>query len=207
MSADEERDWWNALEGDQILTETAGVPPYAVDAVVDTIMAAISGSAHFMLGGDVNVLDLGCGVGRLTNAIADRIVGPYTWVIGVDIAASLIYQAEANAHPRARYLLGDGRRLPGVLPSLHAAYSVTMFQHIPHDAMWGYIRQVHDLLEPGGTFVFTIAQGDSDVFLNHQWMDLVVFGTDLATIFDRVTVEHQPDERGWHWVTARKTLA
>lgn len=195
MSADAERTHWDAVDDADLF----GVPAYDVDEVAKRII----GQAN-LLGLHKRLLDLGCGPGRLTNHIA-RLLGDRVNVYGWDISMRLVERAISSAPPNAHYMQVGGRTLPKVqCPWFSGAYSVTMFQHIPDDAKWGYIHQVHDLLVPGGTFVFTLAHGNISTFLNHQTPSLVAFGTELALIYDKVTVEHEPDERGWHWVAARK---
>src|SRR5688500_10455568 len=50
-------------------------------------------------------LDFGCGVGRLTQALAER----FDAVVGVDVAASMIEEARARNRvgPRCTYLLNE----------------------------------------------------------------------------------------------------
>lgn len=193
MIADDERAFWDSLEGDEVLNNTAGFPPYDVVDVADMICLRMDGSG----GGDV--LDLGCGIGRLTETLTEMA----GWrIIGVDISAKLIEWAKI-ADGYNTYLVGDGRNVPAECEFDHA-YSVTMFQHIPHIAMWGYIHQVRERLPVGGRFVFTVLVGDEpETFLNHQIGDIEAFGDSMRSWFDTVEITH-PDERGWTWVTAQK---
>lgn len=175
-----------------------GRPPYNVVSVGVKILNTID---------QRRMLDLGCGAGRLTNMMARRVIGEGV-VHGVDISSNLVYSAAADASGRdlhnVHYWHGDGRRLPsGLVGRFSGAYSITMFQHIPHEAMWGYLREVHDRLEPGGVFLFTIAVGEVDEFLNHQIADVPQFANDLIQIYDSVAIDG-PDERSWTWVTVRK---
>src|SRR5581483_10638421 len=78
--------------------------------------------------GDV-VLDLGCGVGRMTRALATRARA----VIGVDVSGEMIARArELNAGLRnVRWLQGDGRSLSGVDDaSVDFVVSFVVFQHV-----------------------------------------------------------------------------
>jgi SAM-dependent methyltransferase len=105
-------------------------------------------------------LDFGCGVGRLTRALASR----YAHVIGVDIAASMIAQArELNAHlANARFVenaqprldfLGDG--------SVDFIYSTITLHHIPPPLQRAYISEFARVLAADGIAAFQIASGYS----------------------------------------------
>src|SRR5262249_48452061 len=94
-------------------------------------------------------LDFGCGVGRLTRALAAR----YNDVIGVDIAASMIAQAQQlNAHlPNVRFIenaqsklefLGDG--------SVDFIYSTITLHHIPPPLQRAYIGEFARVLAADG---------------------------------------------------------
>lgn len=199
MSALDEEAWWNGLGDEDALLNTAGDPPYNVVSVGIRILNSVD---------PLRLLDLGCGMGRLTNMIARRLLPDEGVVHGVDVSRRLLDAAVTDANQRGlsnvHYWHGDGRTLPsGLGGRLSGAYSVAMFQHIPSDAMWGYLRHVHERLEPGGVFVFTIALGDEDTFLNHQIPDVSSFAQDLAEIYNDVMIEPL-DEIGWTWVTARK---
>lgn len=212
-AADEER-YWSSLEGDEVLNNTAGVPPYDAWEVGSRLFTAFGDYHDFVLGADVRVLDLGCGTGRLTNIMAQRLTGPYSNIHGVDISAPLIKLAVAEANYRhldnVHYWHGNGRTLPPGLGGrkYDLVYSITMFQHIPHDAKWSYIHQVANRLKPGGVFVFTIALGDVDEFQNHQiaYAECQDFGVALKRLFGSCYFD-ETDERGWSWITCRKATS
>lgn len=190
--------FWETVPAGDFPPDVVGEPPYNHRRVADRIQETID---------CLRVLDLGCGNGRLTNFIAQRL-GTGGVIHGVDISRTLIDRAvldAANDGPtNVHYWHGNGRTLPaGLNGRFTGAYSVSMFQHIPHDVMWGYLREVHERLEPGGTFLFTIAVGEVDEFLNHQIADTGQFADDLMQFFDMVTVD-PPDSNGWTWVACEK---
>lgn len=92
------------------------------------------------------VVDLGCGVGRLTPALADTFGGP---VWGVEPSARMREIAEATAsHPAVRYLEGEAAAIP--LPD-DAADAVLMFlsiHHVPDRA--AAAAEIARVLKPGG---------------------------------------------------------
>jgi SAM-dependent methyltransferase len=97
-------------------------------------------------------LDFGCGVGRLTQALADR----FDQVDGVDIAPSMIELAgRLNRHgERCRYhlnaatdlaLFGDG--------SFDLVCSLLVLQHVQAGYARAYLREFLRVLRPGGVLV------------------------------------------------------
>lgn len=103
-------------------------------------------------------LDFGCGVGRLTQALADH----FDEAVGVDIAASMVERArEFNRHgDRVRYavnaapdlsLLDDDR--------FDLVYSNKVLQHIPPQPVEAYVREFFRVLRPGGLAVFQMRSG------------------------------------------------
>ena len=105
-------------------------------------------------------LDFGCGVGRLTRALALR----YAQVIGVDISPSMLEQARAlNAHiPNVRFVENATQRLEFLADaSVDFIYSVITLHHIPAALQRAYIGEFVRVLAPDGIAVFQIASGYS----------------------------------------------
>lgn len=190
-----EREFWDSLNDEEAFTNTAGVPAYNVGAVSEIIVDFLD------LPHGSWVLDLGCGVGRLTECVADD--GTLR-IVGFDISEKMIWKAIRRSYTGTIYVVGDGRNIPAMSNVFAGAYSVTMFQHIPHEAMWDYIMQVHRLLPDDGKFIFTVAVGDEpDTFLHYQISDPEAFALNLTSLFSQVQLDG-PDERGWAWVRCIK---
>lgn len=200
MSA-EERGWWDALKGDEILHNTAGNPPYNVGAVAHFLETVLDLRNSY-------VLDLGCGPGRLTRLLAEW--HPVAQFYGVDIAPSFVDLANADAPHNMRAFVGDGRTIPvDQLPewgrTILAAYSVTVFQHIPHDAASFYVEQVYNMLAPRGRFAFTWSDGAEDAFLSHQCSrDTVDEWAGDAGFESIIHLTNHDHPRGWRWAVATK---
>jgi len=150
----DENQWWADLEGEELRANAWGLPHYDVDAVADHVSHCVAG----------RVLDLGCGPGRLGHALARR--HPWAQIEGVDVSQTAVDQSLVDCPPNWSAQVIDGEHLPET--SYDGAYSVTVFQHLPHDLVQSYVHQVYDRLTPGSLFIFTYAVGEEDTFLSHQ---------------------------------------
>jgi SAM-dependent methyltransferase len=108
------------------------------------------GDVDVVLEPDWVVVEIGCGVGRLTRVIADR-VGT---VKALDVSAEMLSIAR-NENVRLSnvdWILGDGVSLAGVDDGVaDAVVSHVVFQHIPDPQITlGYIREVGRVLREGG---------------------------------------------------------
>jgi SAM-dependent methyltransferase len=110
--------------------------------------------------GQMRILEIGCGVGRLTRALSKVFGGVY----GVDISAEMIRLARAALSdcPNAHVFQNNGMDL-SVLPDevpFDFAFSTLVFQHIPsREVIENYVRETHRVLRPGALFKFQV-QGD-----------------------------------------------
>ena len=110
---------------------------------------------------DERVLDIGCGVGRLTRALAARAGRVY----GLDVSREMLELARRhNADlTNAEWLHGDGEGL-GVLgdASVDGCFSHVVFQHIPDTAITlNYVREMGRVLTPGGWALFQVSTDPS----------------------------------------------
>jgi ubiquinone/menaquinone biosynthesis C-methylase UbiE len=103
---------------------------------------------------DHTVVEIGCGVGRLTRAIAPQ-VGR---VLALDIAEEMLTVARTGAPPNATFHRSDGRTLPvpGGSADLVVAYCV--FQHLPTVGILGqYLAEMVRVARPHALVVFTLS--------------------------------------------------
>jgi SAM-dependent methyltransferase len=101
-------------------------------------------------------VDFGCGVGRLSAALARR----FTEVIGVDISPTMLDEAKRfdQSGGRCRFVLNESDDLAFIPDgSVDLVYSSLVLQHLPADLAKGYIREFARILAPDGVAVFQVA--------------------------------------------------
>lgn len=114
----------------------------------------------------MRVLEIGCGAGRVTRALA----GVFGEVYAVDISGEMIARATRFLadRPHAHPFQNNGADLTVLNPhvadgSCDFAFSTIVFQHIPsYSVIENYVREVHRLLRPGALFKFQV-QGDTSI--------------------------------------------
>jgi SAM-dependent methyltransferase len=112
--------------------------------------------------GEMRVLEIGCGAGRVTKALA-RFFGE---VHAVDVSGEMVRLATQalREHPNAFVYQNNGKDL-AVVPDnpFDFAFSSIVFQHIPsREIIENYVQEVHRLLRPGALFKFQV-QGGSEM--------------------------------------------
>ncbi len=101
-----------------------------------------------------DILEIGCGAGRMTRHLATQ----FQSVTALDISGEMIRKArELNpALSNATFREGNGTNLhPLPDQSFDAVLSYIVFQHIPsRHIVYGYIEEALRVLKPGGQFLF-----------------------------------------------------
>ena len=120
-----------------------------LDSLLSTLGAAI--------GPQDRVLDLGCGVGRLTRVLAAR-AGHVT---AIDVSPEMLARAQ-ELNPdldRVEWVLGDGETLSGIEDASHdVVVSHVVLQHIPDPRVQlGYVAEFGRVLRPGGWAAFGLS--------------------------------------------------
>ncbi|WP_066476312.1 class I SAM-dependent methyltransferase [Bosea sp. WAO] len=108
-----------------------------------------------------DILDLGCGEGRLTRWIAatKRQQGGAFAVHGADFSPEMIVHAEAqNGDLPATYGVGDAMALPFPDNSFDLIVSCTAPNNFP--SLDGALDEIRRVLRPGGIFCATIINGE-----------------------------------------------
>jgi trans-aconitate 2-methyltransferase len=146
------------------------------------------------LRGDEVVLDAGCGSGRVTAVLADRV--PRGRVYGVDVAPSMVEHARAALGERATILCQDLTQLD--LPEMvDAVFSNATFHWIPdHAALFAALAHA---MKPGARLVAQCGgKGNIDAF--RKLADEVAGEEPFAPFF-------ADWQRPWSYATAEDTEA
>jgi SAM-dependent methyltransferase len=102
-------------------------------------------------------LDLGCGLGRITRALAKR----FEEVVAIDVSTEMVRRAEelhpADELPNVRFLVTDGLHVPLEAESVDFVFSYEVFQHLPtRDVIRGNLAEVARVLHPDGLAVIHV---------------------------------------------------
>ncbi len=116
---------------------------------------------------DCRVLEIGCGVGRMTRWFAES----FAEVHGIDVAPEMIAQAGLRlaAYPNVALHTGSGFDLQS-LPDAYfdLVFSYIVFQHVPSAAVIrNYVREAARVLKPFGAFKFQVNGDQSDAYRAH----------------------------------------
>lgn len=115
---------------------------------------------------DDHVVEIGCGVGRLTRVISRRAAT----VRALDVSSRMLELAQEYNRDLANvtWLLGDGSSLLDIEPaSADVCVSHVVFQHIPDPQITlNYVREFGRVLRPDGWAAFQISN-DSGVHAPH----------------------------------------
>jgi len=123
------------------------------ERALEAVLAAVDGR----LQPTDEVVDLGCGVGGLTRALAARARS----VRAIDVSGEMLARTgELNGHlTNVEWLQCDGLSLNGIGEgSVDAVISHVVFQHIPDPAVTlGYVAEMGRVLRPGGWAAFQVS--------------------------------------------------
>ncbi len=157
----------------------------------------------------MTVLEIGCGSGRLTRALAES----FGTVYAVDISGEMIDRAKVTLHaqPNAHVFQNNGRDLAVLDPVLKEgsadfAFSYIVFQHIPSvDVIYSYVREVRRFLKPGGLFKFQV-QGDPSIQAapGDTWLGVAFSDESAETMarecgFELRYRRHDGEQYFWLW--------
>jgi SAM-dependent methyltransferase len=103
-------------------------------------------------------LDFGCGVGRLSQALAQR----FEQVVGVDISSTMVERAREldKNGGRCTFLLNAEEDLALLdTGSFDFVYSSITLQHMPPESALRYVAEFLRVLSPGGVALFHVPSG------------------------------------------------
>jgi len=123
------------------------------EADLDRLLGALG----VEIGADDDVVEIGCGLGRLTRPLAARA----TRVRALDVSPAMLERAR-GLNPgldNVEWLAGDGSSLAGIEDaSASACVSHVVFQHIPDPRVTlAYVREMGRVLRSGGWAAFQVS--------------------------------------------------
>jgi SAM-dependent methyltransferase len=161
---------------------------------------------------DMRVLEIGCGTGRVTCALA-RFFGE---VHAVDISGEMVARARAATAPfsNVRVYQNNGRDLD-VLPPVpfDFAYSQIVFQHIPsREIIQNYVSATARCLRPGALFKFQLQGGEIPDDVLDTWLGVGYSEEQARQLaqesgFDLRAAHGAGTQDFWLWFFARDRVA
>ncbi len=130
---------------------------YRVPALLRALLTNVPSNA--------TILDLGCGPAQDTRYLEQR---GYR-AVGVDGNQSFLTWARAKS-PRTRLVQADVRRLPLAPERFDAAWTAASLIHLRKTEVKRALREVFDLVRPGGRLGATFAHGTASCVLERGWL-------------------------------------
>ena len=132
-------------------------------------------------------LDFGCGVGRITRALADR----FETVVGVDVARSMIARARAlnRDRPRCQFVVNRAGHLRSFASDrFDVVYSRLVLQHMPPPMVGQYVPELIRVLAPRGVLMFQLPSEIPWVDAETLFVEAPVLGSSLKRRLPKVLV-------------------
>lgn len=140
------KEYGNKVEGVMLKSLPRSVNEYLHKWQTQQISGAIEAQKN------VDVLDIGCGYGRLSKEILRKF--PKAKTVGVDISQNYVNLYNKNLKPRGRAIKGDIERLPFKKHTFDVVVVVTTFLYVTgKKEQEQCLKQIFQLLRPGGSFV------------------------------------------------------
>jgi len=102
-------------------------------------------SAHFSSTGNVEVLDVGCGVGNYHGLLTPH----FSKLSGIDVSPACIETARKR-NLSVVYKIYDGKTLPYDSGSFGLVYTICVLHHVPPQNWENFAKEMRRVLKPGG---------------------------------------------------------
>jgi len=110
-----------------------------------------------------NILDFGCGDGRLLRAIGAKSFQ----YLGVDISDAMINLARKQ-FPERTFSIYNNSVLTKTQNTFDKIFAIAVFHHIPEDARAQALKLLFYSLKPGGQIIATVWQANPDI-IQKKW--------------------------------------
>jgi SAM-dependent methyltransferase len=164
------KSFWDKAAAENPYWYVSAYCPYSADRNLDefwasghTIWTDIKQAVGYTPSPTDTVVEIGCGVGRLTRAIAPEVGS----VIALDISEEMLAMARKADLSNAKFCTAAGFSLPGI-PDRSADFVLAycVFQHLPsHAALKSYLVEMCRVAKPGSLMAFTLTARDWNTWL------------------------------------------
>lgn len=119
---------------------------------------AIEGAVLYWAGlrDGMALIDFGCGSGRLAWVLGKLSIK--LDYLGIDIDQRLLDYAKTKSPPNFRFALSQALSVPAPDASADMMCAFSVFTHLRHTETFLYLRDMHRVLRPGGTLVFSFLE-------------------------------------------------
>jgi len=108
----------------------------------------------------MDVLDFGCGSGRLAYALAKEV--DLKSYVGLDIVQELLIYAEKKCPNNYKFLLNNSLSIPLKDSQFDFAFGFSIFTHLLQTEIMLYSKEIFELLKPGGIFIYSFLELESN---------------------------------------------
>ncbi len=130
-----------------------------------------------------NVVDIGCGIGRLTRYLLGEELSSY---VGTDVVQEIMVDAEEIARDNSNFsfLLVDGPKIPVAPRTIDIICGFSVITHLLDEEVFRLFRESYRALMPGGIAIFSYLS-----FVEHRGLFLQ----------NDITYETKPDILKFFW--------
>lgn len=194
---------------EKLFIENANLYGLTMERLVESSSAEVTGLinifSEFQISKNSLVLDLGCGIGRHSVALAEKGFK----VVGVDLSPEYIARAKEMAAERGvnkncDFKVGDMRRISEVLNGYQGKFNAvinlfTSMGYYEEETDRQVMAQLQELTAPQGVLVIDIS--NRDWLIRHfQTRDVYHIGEDLVQIVERkLNLENSHMENIWRF--------
>lgn len=101
-----------------------------------------------------DIVDVGCGIGRLTKYLLEENVGQY---LGIDIIPEILQDAieVAKGHPNFNFAIGENCKIPAPDASFDVICGFSLITHLLEEEIFEYFLEARRVLRSDGVAVFS----------------------------------------------------
>jgi ubiquinone/menaquinone biosynthesis C-methylase UbiE len=140
---------------------------------------------------DSNVIDVGCGAGRLAVQLARHEGMRY---LGTDVVPALLeYARKRAARPDFRFINVDRIAIPAEDGSADIIAFFSVLTHLLHEESYLYLQEAHRVLKPGGKVVFSFFEFDTPIGetvfeANLDWVRKRIIASQINVFMNRADI-------------------